>query len=78
LAKAVSEIGLDVDDWRNRLIKLEKQAKDLSTDLFDLQDGLELDVAADARKRAQAAERACRSIVTSLSITQQPDLFEKT
>ena len=76
LSKAVSEIGLDVDDWRNRLIKLEKQAKDLSTDLFDLQDDLEPGVAADARKRALAAKRACDSIVRSLADPKQDDLFE--
>lgn len=77
LMKAVSELGLDVDDWRNRLIKLEKQAKDLSTDLFDLQDDLEPDTAADAHKRARAAERACNSIARSLSDKKQADLFEK-
>jgi hypothetical protein len=76
LSKAVAEIGLDVDDWRNRLIKLEKQAKDLSTDLFDLQEELGMDVVADARKRAQAAERACKSIVNSLAPSSQGDMFE--
>ena len=77
LMKAVAELGLDIDEWRNRLIKLEKQAKDLSTDLFDLQDELEADTAADAHKRARAAERACNSIARSLSDKKQPDLFEK-
>lgn len=76
LAKAVSEIGLDVGDWRNRLIKLEKQAKELSTDLFDLQENLSLEIATDARKRAQAAGRACNSIVASLAPKSQPDFFE--
>ena len=77
LDKAVAELGLDVDDWRNRLTKLEKQAKDLSTDLFDLQDDLEPDIAADAYRRAVAAERACKSIARSLQETKQEDLFEK-
>lgn len=75
LSKAVSELGLDVDDWRNRLTKLEKQAKDLSTDLFDLQDELEADVAEDAYRRAVSAERACKSISRTLSESNQKDLF---
>ena len=75
LSQAVAEIGLDVDDWRNRLIKLEKQAKDLSIDLFDIQDNLEPDLAADAHKRAQAAERACKAIARALADVKQHDLF---
>ena len=67
LQKAVAELGLEVDDWRNRLTRLEKQAKDLSTDLFDLLDNLEPDVVADAHRRAVAAERACKSISTTLA-----------
>ena len=67
LQKAVAELGLEVDDWRNRLTKLEKQAKDLSTDLFDLLDDLEPDVAADAQRRAVAAERAFKSISKTLA-----------
>ena len=67
LQKAVAELGLEVDDWRNRLIRLEKEAKDLSTDLFDLLDNLEPDVVADAHRRAVAAERACKSISITLA-----------
>jgi len=77
LMTSVAEIGLDVDDWRNRLIKLEKQAKVLSTDLFDLQGDLEQDVVSDALKRARAAERACNSIVRSLDGEGVQDLFGK-
>ncbi len=76
LIKAVSELGLDVDDWRGRLTKLEKQAKDLSTDLFDLQDELEPDIAEDAYRRALSAERACKSIARTLKDSKQTDLFE--
>ena len=76
LDKSVAELGLDVDDWRNRLTKLEKQAKDLSTDLFDLQDDLEPDIATDAHRRAVAAERACKSIARSLEASKHNDLFE--
>jgi len=75
LSQAVAELGLDVDDWRNRLTKLEKQAKDLSTDLFDLQDELAPDIAVDAYRRAVAAERACKSISRTLSEVNQKDLF---
>ena len=67
LQKAVAELGLDVDDWRNRLTNLEKQAKDLSTDLFDIQDEIDADVAADSRRRAMSAERACSSIARTLA-----------
>ena len=66
LQKAVAELGLDVDDWRNRLTKLEKQAKDLSTDLFDLQDDFDADVTVDSLRRAISAERACSSIARTL------------
>ncbi|MGY6703122.1 hypothetical protein [Roseinatronobacter sp.] len=75
LSQAIAELGLDVDDWRNRLTKLEKQAKDLSTDLFDLQDELAPDIAADAHRRAVAAERACKSIARTLAESNQKDLF---
>ena len=67
LEKAVAELGLDVDDWRNRLTKLEVQAKDLSTDLFNLQDSLDADIATDANRRAVAAERACKAISRTLT-----------
>lgn len=77
LLKAVAELGLDIDDWRSRLTRLEKQAKDLSTDLFDLQDDLKPDIAEDAHRRAVSAERACKSIARSLMETKQQDLFEK-
>lgn len=77
LQEASNELGLDVDDWRNRLTKLEKQAKELSTDLFDLQDDLKPDVAGDAARRAKAAARACNSIVKSLTDVppEQSELF---
>lgn len=77
LSKAVAELGLDVDDWRNRLTKIEKQAKDLSTDLFDLQDELEPDTVKDAHRRAVAAERAFKSIALQLNEKKPADLFGK-
>jgi hypothetical protein len=79
LTDAAAEIGLDVSDWRDRMIKLEKLAKDLSTDLFDVLDDMEADELKDAKKRARTTEKACNSIVISLNAQRDDieDLLEQ-
>lgn len=76
LVEAKSELGIEVDDWRNRLTRLEKQAKDLATDLFSIQDDIGVEQSKDAHRRAVAAQRACKSMAQTLSVhTDQADLF---
>lgn len=78
LDEAKSELGIEVDDWRNRLTRLEKQAKDLASDLFSIQDDIGSEPRVDARRRAVAAQRACTSIAKTLSaVPDQAELFEE-
>lgn len=77
LDEAKSELGIEVTDWRNRLTRLEKQAKDLATDLFTIQDDIGMEPRLDARRRAVAAQRACSSIAKTLLVEpDQAELFE--
>ena len=73
LNQAADELGLDVVDWRSRLIRSEKSAKSLLTDLVDIQDSLDTENRCDAIRRSVSAQRTFGLMARSLDETKQEE-----
>ncbi|MEL6883779.1 MAG: ParB N-terminal domain-containing protein [Pseudomonadota bacterium] len=66
LEHASTKAGLDVDAWRDRLIKAETQAKTLMSDLSDIQARLEATQVNDAIERANTLKGTYNTILVAL------------
>ena len=66
LEHASTKAGLDVDAWRDRLIKAETQAKTLMSDLSDIQARLEVAQVDDAIERASTLKGTYNTILVAL------------
>lgn len=66
LKSAVAKAGLDVDKWQSRLIKAERDAKQLVSDLSEIQGRMEDDVLERAIETTNSTRRAFGIILASL------------
>ena len=71
LETAAAKAGLDIDSWRTRLIRAETQAKEISTDLPEIQFRLKNEALDDSISRSKVLRTTYGNILAALSNTSE-------